>query len=599
MMLANIAKAAAETKPEKPANLDGWIAGDCHGLNFFEIDHSLRSLLPLYMDDAALKHMAPHFDRLGAIAGDQLDDLARAADRHVPQLHARNARGQDEDWIEFHPSYREMERLGYGEFGIHCMSRRGGVFDWPEKHVPISKYVLQYLFTQSEFGLMCPISATDTSSMLIERYGDEATKARFLPGMRTQDMTTILKGAQFMTEKTGGSDVGNIELEARYENGEWRLYGEKWFCSCADGDVALLLARPEGAADGTGGLGLFALPRHLDDGTRNDYRIVRLKPKLGSRSMASGEIKFDGAVAYPLGQVGPGRNPGLKRMMDQVNMSRLSHGVRAAGMMRRCLNEALVVSGQRIAFGERIARKPLLRRQLMKLMVPTEQALSMVLYTAVKLHEAEQGDAKAERLVRILTPLLKFRTARDNVDVATGAMEVRGGNGYIEDWINARLVRDAHLGVLWEGTSNINALDITTRAIGRVGAHEDLVSALHDELSDADQMPGQFKGELSATIDRAFAFAGDVAASGNEPMARKASDALYHATTAALMACEGARLGSEGGDARRLLLARMVMDHRLSASDPLAIPKSEDAMIDALLSGAPVSLSAAAELMTA
>ncbi|MFY0614106.1 MAG: acyl-CoA dehydrogenase family protein [Hyphomicrobiaceae bacterium] len=597
MVLADVAHASAETDPKQPSDLDGWIAGDCRGLNFFEIDHSLRSLLPLYMDAAVHRHMTPHYTRLGEIAGNELDDLARMSDRHEPVLHTRNARGRDEDWIEFHPSYREMERLGYGEFGIHCMSRREGVLDWPEKHVPIAKYVMQYMFTQSEFGLMCPISATDTSAMLIERYGDEATKARFLPGMWSQDMTTILKGAQFMTEKTGGSDVGNIELEARYEDGNWRLYGEKWFCSCADGDVALLLARPEGAADGTSGLGLFALPRHLDDGTRNAYRIVRLKPKLGTKSMASGEIKFDGAVAYPLGQVGPGRNPGLKQMMDQVNMSRLSHGVRAAGMMRRCLNEALVVSGQRIAFGERIARKPLLRRQLMKLMVPTEQALSMVLYTAVKLHQAEQGDEQAKRLVRILTPLIKFRTARDNVDVATGAMEVRGGNGYIEDWINARLVRDAHLGVLWEGTSNINALDVTTRAIGKVGAHEDLAGALHDELSETDMMPGQFKGELGATIDRAFAFAGDVAASGNEPMARKASDALYHATSAALMACEGVRLGAEGGDARRLLLARMVVDHRLSASDPLAMPRSDDAMIDALLSDEPVGLSEAADLV--
>ena len=516
-------------------------------------------------------------------------------------LHTRNARGQDEDWIEFHPAYREMEQIGYGDFGIHCMSRSAGVHGWPERVPPIVKYMFQYIFAQSEFGLLCPISATDTSAMLIERYGDAATKARFLPGMTTQDMTTILKGAQFMTEKTGGSDVGNIELEARHVDGQWRLYGEKWFCSCADGDVALLLARPQGAAGGTGGLGLFALPRHLDDGTRNAYRIVRLKQKLGSKSMASGEIKFDGAVAYPLGEVSPdqngGRNSGLKQMMDQVNMSRLSHGVRAAGMMRRCLNEAMQVARQRVAFGERIIHKPLLRRQLMKLMVPTEQALSFVMHTAVKLGQAEAGDKHAGRVVRILTPLLKFRTARDNVDVATGAMEVRGGNGYIEDWVNARLVRDAHLGVLWEGTSNINALDVTTRAVAKVGAHQDLRDALQDDISDTDGMPGQFRGELSSTIDRAFAFAEEVAASGNEPLARQASDALYHATSAALMASEGAQLGATGGDARRLLLARLVITHRLSPSDPLAISTPDDTIIDALLDDAPVSLDQAAALV--
>ena len=314
---------------------------------------------------------------------------------------------------------------------------------------PIAKYVFQYLFTQSEFGLMCPISVTDTSAMLIEKHGDEALKRRFLPGMLSQEAGEILKSAQFMTEKTGGSDVANIELEARLEAGAWRLYGEKWFCSCADGDVALLLARPRGAAPGTAGLGLFALPRRLDDGRRNAYRIVRLKPKLGTRSMASGEIVFEGALAYPLGQVGAGRNPGLKQMLDQVNLSRLSHGVRAAGMMRRCLNEALAAARGRRVFGGLAVDKPLLRRQLMKLMVPTEQALSMVLFAADALARAEAGERRAERVVRILTPLIKFRTCRDNIPVATGAMEVRGGNGFIEDWGNAKLVRDAHTGVLW------------------------------------------------------------------------------------------------------------------------------------------------------
>ena len=279
-------------------------------------------------------------------------------------------------------------------------------------------------------------------------------------------------------------------------------------------------------------------------------------------------------------------------------MSRLSHGIRAAGMMRRCLNEAMMVAHERIAFGEHIIRKPLLRRQLMKIMVPTEQVLSMSMFTAQQLHLAEEGDEKAAKLVRILTPLLKFRSARDNVSVATGAMEVRGGNGYIEDWINARLVRDAHLGVLWEGTSNINALDVVTRAVAKVGAHQDLRAALQDDVSDAPGMPGQFRGEMTATIDRAFAFAEEVAASGREPLARQASDALYHATSAALMATEGARLGSQGGDARRLLLARMVLDHRLSPRDPLSLgDDADDAMTDALLGDAPVDLETAARLV--
>ncbi len=571
---------------ELPQTLDDWIAPDCHGENFFTLDKSLQSLLPLYMDGALLDHLTPHYQRLGEIAGGRLDELTRLADRHEPILHTRNPRGLDEDWIEFHPSYREMEQIGFGDFGIHCMTHKPGMFGWPEKMPPIAKYVFQYLFTQSEFALMCPISVTDTSAMLIERYGDAETKERFLPGMMTQDMSTILKSAQFMTEKTGGSDVGNIELEARNENGAWRLYGEKWFCSCADGDVALLLARPQGAPAGSRGLGLFALPRRLDDGTRNSYRIVRLKPKMGSKSMASGEIIFDGAVAYPLGDV----NSGLKQMMDQVNLSRLSHGVRAAGMMRRCLNEAMAVARNRIAFGEKVINKPLLRRQLLKLMVPTEQVLSVALLIAQQIHPDKASDARAQKLLRILTPLLKFRACRDNITVATGAMEVRGGNGYIEDWINAKLVRDAHLGVLWEGTSNINALDVTTRAIAKVGAHEDLRDDLAQRLKDNPALPGQFRGELAATVDRAVAFADEVAKSDNQPMARQAADALYHTASAVLMACEGVALGAQGGDARRLLLSRMVIDHRLRPQDPLALGDDTTGMTDAALGEDPVSL---------
>src|SRR5581483_155989 len=205
------------------------------------------------------------------------------------------------------------------------------------------------------------------------------------------------------------------------------LYGEKWFCSHADADVALMLARPAGAPAGTKGLALFALPRRLEDGSRNSYRIVRLKDKLGTRSMASGEIRLEGAVAYPVGRL----DQGLKQMMDQVNLSRLSHGVRAAAMMRRCVNEALAAAKARVAFGKAVIEHPLLRRQLMKLIVPAEQALSMAMCAAAEMSEADAGSAQAADALRILTPLVKFRACRDNVTVATGAMEVRGGNGYI------------------------------------------------------------------------------------------------------------------------------------------------------------------------
>jgi alkylation response protein AidB-like acyl-CoA dehydrogenase len=440
---------------------------------------------------------------------------------------------------------------------------------------------------------MCPISVTDTSIYLLRKYASPELKDYLLPRMLSADPAVQWKGTQFMTEKAGGSDIGRVETIARNEGGTWRLYGEKWFCSHTDADVALMLARPEEAPDGTRGLALFALPRRLEDGSRNSYRIVRLKEKLGTRSMASGEIKLEGAVAYPVGRL----DHGLKQMMDQVNLSRLSHGVRAAAMMRRCVNEALTVARYRVAFGKAIIEHPLLRRQLMKLIVPTEQALSMAMAAAASMGEADAGSNSAGDVLRVLTPLMKFRACRDNVTVATGAMEVRGGNGYIEEWVNARLVRDAQIGLLWEGTSNINALDVITRAVGKGRAHEPLEALLRSRLKDTTGLPAEFIGRLEQALSRAMRLAEGVARDpASEPQARRACSALYHAVSAILLAWEGTR---DRADARRAVLSRFVLEHRLSPKDPLAPEEAawEAPAIAALLDGAPVPLARAAALV--
>jgi alkylation response protein AidB-like acyl-CoA dehydrogenase len=572
------------------------VAPDCRGLNFYAIDRALQALLGLYCPAPLRAHLEPHLQRLGELAGGRLDELAEQADKHPPLLRPRDRYGRDEAWIEYHPAYREMERIAFAEFGLHAMSHRAGVLGWPEPMPPVAKYAFQYLFSQAEFGLMCPISVTDTSAHLLEQFAEPALRERLVPRMLEQELEALWKGTQFMTEKAGGSDVGGIETSARREGDHWRLTGEKWFCSHTDGDVALLLARPEGAPGGTGGLGLFAMPWRLEDGSRNAYRIVRLKDKLGSRSMASGEVVLEGALAWQVGRL----DRGLKQMLEQVNLSRLSHGVRAAGMMRRCLNESLQVARNRRAFGRRLIELPLLRRQLLKLLVPTEQALSMALYTAHTMGAANGGDATARATLRILTPLLKLRACRDNVRVATGAMEVRGGNGYIEDWVNARLVRDAHLGVLWEGTSNINALDVVTRAVRKHAAHEPLAEGLSERLSAAEGAPAAFRAQLKETLARAGAFAARIAdGPQSEPLARQAATGLYNAASAALLAWEGARVGAAGGDARRLLLARMVLAHRLQPRDPLAAGEEgwEAQAAALLLDEAPVPLAVAARLV--
>jgi acyl-CoA dehydrogenase len=271
-------------------------------------------------------------------------------------------------------------------------------------------------------------------------------------------------------------------------------------------------------------------------------------------------------------------------MTDMINNSRLSNGVRAAGLMRRALNEALFVAGERAAFGRRLIELPLMQRQLAKMMVWTEQARTMMFQTAAALGAADRGDAPARQLVRILTPLIKFRACRDARKVAGDAMEVRGGCGYIEEWAEARVLRDAHLGSIWEGTSNVVALDVM-RAIRR----EDALAALQPAL--AAMLPaGTLGAALGAALERGAQFAAATAQGRDEAHARQAASGLYYLTAASVLASEGERL-AQGGDARRLLLAALVHEQRLRARDPLRAVRGdfEGDLAAALLAETPVS----------
>lgn len=562
---------------------------DSRGVNFFTTDPDLAALLRLYLDDARYRRLEPTLHALGRRASDELDRWAASADRHPPELQHRTRRGEPLQHIDKHPDYVALERVAFAELGLASMSHRD---DAPP---PLVKYALTFLFVQAEFGLCCPVSMTDSLTRTLRRYGSPELVERFLPRLASRDFDVLYQGAMFMTEQAAGSDVGRIETRAVRETGAdgtmaWRLYGDKWFCSNADADLAMVLARPDGAPPGLKGLALFLLPKALPDGARNHYRIVRLKDKLGSRSMASGEITLDGACAYLIGEVGRG----FHQMADMINMSRLSNGVRAAGLMRRALTEALHIARHREAFGRKLIEMPLMQRQLLKMLVPAEQARSLFIQIALLLPRADAGDEQAAHCVRILTPLIKFRACRDARRVAGDAMEVRGGTGYIEEWSDARVLRDAHLGSIWEGTSNIVALDIA-RAVTREQALEPLRAHLARLLADAG-LPSASEVALELALARACDLMARVATQGDDARVRAAGSALYHATTAILLAHEGARLAP---DYRRLALAHLVLRHKLSPFDPLA-PRdgAADAEAGALLLGdRPVPLDAALRVL--
>ena len=585
---------------------------DAHGTNLFDADAEWQALLPLYLEADLHAHLLPHLRQLGGLAGGVLDSLALTADKHSPTLEHRTRSGLDAQRIVKHPAYIELERIAFGQYGLAAMSHRAGVLGWPQALPPAAKYALTYLFVQAEFGLCCPLSMTDSLTRTLRKFGAPALVQRHLARLTTQDVDALCQGAMFMTEQGAGSDVaatatraapvsaragdpdpspdrnpdgdadGSVDRAPGSDadsdtDGGYRLWGDKWFCSNPDAGLAMVLARIDGAPAGMKGISLFLLPRTLGDGTANALRILRLKDKLGSRSMASGEIRLEGARAWLIGEAGRG----FQQMADMVNNSRLSNGMRAAGLMRRAYGEALYVTQQRQAFGQRLIDLPLMRRQLLKLLLPTEQARTMLLQTAEALRlsdAAGRTDGAAYGLVRILTPLIKFRACRDARKVTGDAMEVRGGCGYIEEWSDARLVRDAHLGSIWEGTSNIVALDVL-RAIRRDNALAALADHLHGLLDTTPLHPAaravfvRLQGQVLALAERTAEARGSSDAS-----ARQVASALYHLTTATAMAWEAGQTGS----ARRMRLAQWVLRQRLLPQDPLALD-GEPAWLAALL----------------
>lgn len=566
------------------------------GINFYLADPNLEFVCRDVMAPDVFARARPHLVELGAVAGDALDRLAADADRHGPVLRPYDEAGRRIDEVVAHPAYREMERLAFSRFGLAAMSHRPGVLGWPGPVPHVVKYALSYLFAQSEFGLLCPVNMTDSTARMLRRYGSEELRARYLPALTSTDIETLWQGTQWMTERTGGSDVGASTTLARQDaDGTWRLWGDKWFTSVANASMALTLARPEGAPPGTRGLAMFLVPRHLPDGSRNGWTVNRLKDKLGSRSMATGEVTYAGAVAYVVGD--PAR--GFKQMMEMVNGSRLSNSMRAAAIMRRAVLESVTHARARVAFGRPLIALPLLRVNLMEMLLDAEAAASVVFAGAAIFDRTDAGSAEDARLLRALTPLAKcWITARARV-VASEAMNIRGGNGYVEEWVNPRLVRDSHLGAIWEGSTNVVALDLQ-RAILRDDGMLHLGALVRRQLAGIGEPSAKPWADVARTIladleEQAAGWPGAEPAT-RELGARPLADALYHALAGSLLLAEGQRLREERGDFRKLVAAALYLKRWLRAPAPGRPPftAAELASLEALLDWTPLEADALA-----
>ena len=567
--------AAPDGMPHPPSAVGAM--PDTRAVNFYDAAPYLRFLLRRRLDAGELAAAEPRLRELGGRVGSELEDLAAEADRESPPLITRDKRGETVNDVQPSRAYRELERILYGEFGMAAMAMRPGILQEGRTSSLLANDAFIFLAGQAESGLFCPLGMTRAMARTLLRFAPESVVRDYLPGLLATDMATLQTGAMFMTEKQCGSDLGLVATTARpsdSHSGWWELEGDKWFCSNVGADLILTLARPEGAGPGTRGLGLFLLPKRLPDGARNSYRIERVKDKLGMRSFASGEVTLNGALALLIG--GPGQ--GWLQMTEMLNITRLGCALAASALAQRSFVEALTHARGRIAFGKPLADLPLMREQLLDLMMDVEALTALTFEGSAQLDRADAGDEEARILARVLTPLAKYHVSDEARRLVAEGMEVRGGNSYIEDWPNARLLRDVQVQSIWEGTGNISALDVG-RALLRENAGATLLVNLAQRLARQNDPAVRRAGALvQRALDTLAATLSEWAAS--EPNARdvrmrRLTQRLAHVVTAALLVEDAGAQAAESGSYRCLVMAaRYLRRYVYAAADGLAADES-------------------------
>ncbi len=530
---------------------------DTRSVNFYHAVPYLRFILHKQLDPRELAVAEPLLRELGGRVGNEIEDLAAEADRQSPPLVMRDKRGEQVNDVSPSRAYRELERILYGEYGMAAMAMRPGVIEADHASSLMLNDAFIFLAGQAESGLFCPLSMTRAMARTLRMFAPEAILQEYLPGLLSTDMETLQTGAMFMTEKQAGSDLGMVATTARPSTDFpdwWELHGEKWFCSNVGADLILALARPEGAGVGTRGLGLFLVPKRLPDGMRNYYRIERVKDKLGMRSFASGEVTFAGARALMIG--GPGQ--GWLQMTEMLNITRLGCALAAAALAQRSLVEALTHARGRIAFGKRLADLPLMREQLLDMAMDTEALSAITFEGSAQLGRAYAGDQDARILARALMPLAKYHVSDEARRLVAEGMEVRGGNSYIENWPNARIMRDVQVQSIWEGTGNISALDVG-RALLRENAGAVLLAHLTGRLAEqhdptvarAAALAQRALDSLAITITKWSA----LEPAQRDIRMRRLTQQLAHVVTAALLVEDAGIQASKEGSYRCLVMA--------------------------------------------
>jgi alkylation response protein AidB-like acyl-CoA dehydrogenase len=519
--------------------------------NQYDDDRVLRSYLQRALPPEVLAAIEPELKEMGNMAGGPLYAFQLADRLNEPRHAPWDAWGNRIDQIEVSPLWRAAEQLAArsGLIAIPYERRHG---TWSRVH----QMALVYLFTPSTDVYSCPLAMTDGAARTLSISGNTDLRSRALPHLTSRDPHGFWTSGQWMTESTGGSDVGLSETIARQDDrGTWRLYGRKWFTSAATSQMALTLARPEGNPAGGKGLALFYLETRDAQGRLDSILVHRLKDKLGTRKVPTAELTLSGTLAQPV----MGLGDGVKNISPMLNVTRTWNSVSSVAYMRRAIALARDFARKRFAFGAMLADKPLHVDTLASMQAEFEAGFHLAFFLVELIGRDEAGEASEQErdLLRLLTPIVKLTTAKQSVAVCSEALECFGGAGYVEDTGLPALLRDAQVFSIWEGTTNVLSLDAL-----RVASSGGALAALQQQISgcvSAAQEPAL--REAAGLAARAAAAAADwlraAGARGQshiEAGARRFGLALGRSLALALV-CRHAQWAMEHGDRQPLAAA--------------------------------------------
>ncbi|WP_283152196.1 acyl-CoA dehydrogenase family protein [Guptibacillus hwajinpoensis] len=464
--------------------------------NFYYDDPNLAFLLKECLAPEFFQWAEHELIEYGELCANAIDERARHTDREgQPILVKYDKMGNDISFVWRNEGYMKTVKQTYDR----------GIVGYVHKEIPalgqkgnyIYSFAQGYLLSQTEPGFYCPVTLTMATAYLIDHYADEDLKNKFLPHVLSTGEVELYEGATFLTERQGGSDVGANETLAVKEGDHYKLTGEKYFASNAGAcGVAMVLARIDDQKPGTKGLSLFLLPWKKEDGSNNNLSIRRLKDKLGVKAVPSAEVLLNGSKAYLVGEA----SKGFSYMAEALNLSRLCNAIASVGIMQRAYLEAKSYAYERGAFKQKLKDFPMIRESLVNMKVKQEVEMSAVFSSIALFDKVASGKSFSEEdqaLNRLLIALVKKESAEQAVHFSHEAIELHGGNGYIEDFVTPRLLRDAQVLTVWEGTENILGLEVL-RLIHKYNVHKLFFKEM---LNDLNHLPNHLADDAERVAE--------------------------------------------------------------------------------------------------